>query len=117
MYFLFFSELQITLHLNSSITVVYTKKPEEVHVFSGNFTDGYRHFFQATFEKGQEIRVVIDSDRQYFGEDLELYLEEVENFRFGARFEEDNFIDAYHGCISSNYYSYSFELLNTTFQT
>ena len=117
MYFLFFSELQITLHLNSSITVVYTKKPEEVHVFSGNFTDGYRHFFQATFEKGQDIRVVIDSDRQYFGEGLELYLEEVEYFRFGARFENGHLIDFYKGCISSNCYYYPFSLLNITFQT
>ncbi|KAE9550130.1 hypothetical protein FO519_006667 [Halicephalobus sp. NKZ332] len=100
-YFKDSSELQVTLHLNSSITVVYTRRPEEVHLFIGNFTDGYRHFFQATFAKKERIRIVIDSIKHYFEKGLDLHLSDIEKFRFGGVYENEELTDSYYGCLSN----------------
>uniref|UniRef100_A0AC35GGL4 Uncharacterized protein n=1 Tax=Panagrolaimus sp. PS1159 TaxID=55785 RepID=A0AC35GGL4_9BILA len=101
-------EIQIVLHANQSINVHYTGMPDRIYSFAGNYSDGYRHFFQAIFAKGSPVLFVIDSDKQYAADGLKLHLADATSFRFGGKLvstdaDKLNFavIDAYKGCLSN----------------
>lgn len=87
--------------MNDTITVIYTAIPDQVFVFSGNFSDGYRHFFQATFAKKDNLRIVIDSIKHYFSSIFRLHLATAVSFRFGGHFDSQEIFDGYHGCLSN----------------
>lgn len=62
----------------------------QVYTFDGNFTDGYRHFFQATFTIGRPTLVLVDAVKKYLDPSLRLHLADVEKFYFGGAAEESD---------------------------
>ena len=51
--------------------------------FAGNFSDGYRHFFQSTFTQQDPILILVDSEKKYLDDDIRLHLGDARAFYFG----------------------------------
>lgn len=94
-----FRELQVVLNRNGSVNVGVVHPAildrTQVYTFDGNFTDGYRHFFQATFTIGRPTLVLVDAVKKYLDPSLRMHLADVEKFYFGGAAEEsDELIEA-----------------------
>ncbi|KAH7722532.1 CRE-ITX-1 protein [Aphelenchoides avenae] len=94
LYFTNGRELQIVLNRNGSVNVGIVHpavlEQTQVYTFDGNFTDGYRHFFQATFTIGRPTLVLVDAVKKYLDPSLRLHLADVEKFYFGGAAEESD---------------------------
>lgn len=97
----------VDLCRNGSINVV-IKSPRRnfVYTFAGNFTDGFRHFFQAYFVPGKSILVLIDGLKRFLDEDEQIHLADSEEFWFGGSPDMETLDSSktqhyYEGCISS----------------
>jgi hypothetical protein len=95
----------VDLCKNGSINVA-IKSPRRTYVYTfvGNFTDGFRHFFQSSFIPGKPILVLIDGQKKFLDEEQQLHLADAREFWFGgneASDEDELQHHNYEGCMSS----------------
>ncbi|KAK0424465.1 hypothetical protein QR680_008677 [Steinernema hermaphroditum] len=95
------STLKVVLHKNGSVNVVVanvTGGPPEIHTFAGNFSDGYRHFFQSSFATTEPTEIFVDSEMKHLSRRARnLHLSNAVSFDFGP---VENGI-GYKGCMSN----------------
>uniref|UniRef100_A0A914CDD6 Uncharacterized protein n=1 Tax=Acrobeloides nanus TaxID=290746 RepID=A0A914CDD6_9BILA len=113
-------QFQVTLNRNDSINVAIVNPNNDsakVWTFAGNFSDGYRHFFQSTFTQQDPILILVDSEKKYLDDDIRLHLGDARAFYFGGlpvqvnegpkrvKFPETTInhsvINRYRGCMSN----------------
>uniref|UniRef100_A0A914CTE9 Laminin G domain-containing protein n=1 Tax=Acrobeloides nanus TaxID=290746 RepID=A0A914CTE9_9BILA len=106
-------QFQVTLNQNDSITVSIVNPNNysaKMWTFAGNFSDGYRHFFQSTFTQQDPILVLVDSEKKYLDDEIRLHLADARAFYFGglpiqskpAKFVHETTINHYYrGCMST----------------
>jgi hypothetical protein len=79
-----------------------------VYTFSGNFTDGLRHFLQASFVPEKPTLVLIDGEKKFLDADKHLHLADAYEFWFGGSPEIERRDEMpkhnYEGCISSEFF-------------
>uniref|UniRef100_A0A914CT43 LTD domain-containing protein n=1 Tax=Acrobeloides nanus TaxID=290746 RepID=A0A914CT43_9BILA len=81
-------QFQVTLNQNDSITVSIVNPNNysaKMWTFAGNFSDGYRHFFQSTFTQQDPILVLVDSEKKYLDDDIRLHLADARAFYFAKQ--------------------------------
>uniref|UniRef100_A0A7E4WDY0 EGF-like domain-containing protein n=1 Tax=Panagrellus redivivus TaxID=6233 RepID=A0A7E4WDY0_PANRE len=90
---------------------VVLRKPNVTLKFEGNFNDGNRHFFQASFNKRASPVFIVDAKKQYLEPTLpRISFLDVEKFEIGGQGPSDHFVNPdgstepiehnYTGCIS-----------------
>ncbi|KAI1711713.1 laminin G domain-containing protein [Ditylenchus destructor] len=80
-------EFHVIIAKNGSvITSIYNSNGQPHHslIFPHNHTDGYRHFFQATFSTYSPISVTVDAMRQQMPPGIQLHLADAQLFFFGG---------------------------------
>jgi hypothetical protein len=83
--------------------IIRSPRRNYVYTFGGNFTDGFRHFFQSTFVDEKPILVLVDGEKKFLDEDEQIHLGHATGFWFGGVPGDDQ-IDLnlnYEGCMSS----------------
>uniref|UniRef100_A0A1I7YPB6 EGF-like domain-containing protein n=1 Tax=Steinernema glaseri TaxID=37863 RepID=A0A1I7YPB6_9BILA len=95
------STLKVVLHKNGSVNVVVTNitgGPPEIKTFAGNFSDGYRHFFQSSFATTEPTEIFVDSEMKHLDRRAKnLHLSDAISFDFGP---VENGL-GYEGCMSN----------------
>lgn len=84
---IYFREFHVIIAKNGSvITSIYNSNGQPHHslIFPHNHTDGYRHFFQATFSIHSPISVTVDAMRQHMPAGIQLHLADAQLFFFGG---------------------------------